>query len=485
LQYQKQAEILIKANTRKGEDFGYEIQGYQQFDFDFIRKNATPRGLSLLSFQADYISYNSVIITSEYITFIAAHPENIVKIYRENGKVYVTSKLSANSEKLTLVEAICLKMIAKSRMPNLLDEVFSGRILEKQKEWMRNFGLSENKAFHEYFYYSFYAERGLLYLPMKKAEGLVPVTEIKGHNMNDLFRNLNNNRLVLDKLQQKTELRELGFVVTKGYHENNQYWNKYDDFYEEDDEDNDHYEIVPIVGKTAKNNPSVFASHIDEYDVETDQQFIVSKCENTVTLLTVIKEMDNNNDNYFHLMKKASDCLLHEKLVFGLAKNASKIRKKNLIEITLSPEQLDVVFELSKNQEFFTLYLKLKKGTELRKRKNLGSKPDDHYFYVDGNIYYFAKTEKVAQMIAQFPEKVKMVASHKDEFFKNVVEPVSKNFAVQFKNNTFKTESIELDFQKKQVFLSEQDQYVVFTPCVEYENNVSAILNTNRQYPCL
>ena len=477
LQFQKQTEILFKSGKRKGKDFGFEIPGYQSINFDFVRKNATPQILSQLTFQADNISYNSVVITSEYITFIAAHPDNIVKFYREDGKVYVTSAKSAGSELLTIAEAICLKMIARSPMPNLLDEVFSGRILESQKGWMKKFGLSENTDFHVYFSYSFSEKRGLQYHPAKNGEGLVPVDKIEDHYISDFLRKINDDLLPLQKLKKKTEQRELGFVLKKGFRNFNPYRYNYDDFYEDDNGDTDRYEIIPIAGKTAKNNPSAFASHINEYDEETDQQFIISKSENAVTLLQVIKEINNNKDNDFHLMRKAYDCLLKEKFVFGLANNAYQIRKKDLIEITLSPELLDVVFEVSKSEGFLTIDLKLKTGTELRKRKKKGTQPADNYFYVNGSTYYFAKTEKVAQMIAEFPEKIKMVDSYKADFFKNLIEPISKNFEMLYKKDTFKTESIELDFHKKQVFLSEQDEYVVFTPCVEYGHNVSAILN--------
>jgi len=148
-----------------------------------------------------------------------------------------------------------------------------------------------------------------------------------------------------------------------------------------------------------------------------------------------------------------------------------------LLDITLSPEPADVVFEVSKKKEFLTLDLKIKLGEELKKRKVFRSKPEDNYIFTSGGTYYFARSGKVAQMIAEFPEQVKMVASFKNEFFNQVVGPISENFEVRFKNGTFKSETIELDFRKKQLFLSEQDEYVVFTPRVEYDYNVSAVLS--------
>ncbi len=58
------------------------------------------------------------------------------------------------------------------------------------------------------------------------------------------------------------------------------------------------------------------------------------------------------------------------------------------------------------------------------------------------------------------------------------MEPVSRNFEVKFKQETFKNEKVELDFNKKQLFLSEQNEYVIFTPRVEYNHQVSAVLNS-------
>ncbi len=189
-------------------------------------------------------------------------------------------------------------------------------------------------------------------------------------------------------------------------------------------------------------------------------------------------EIDENKGSDFQMMKKAFAYLLKEKFVYGLKEGTYRIRKKDLLEITLSPEPFDVVFEVARNKEYLTLNLKIKVGEELRKPENFTSKPADNYFYITGNTYHFAKSLKVAQILADFPKNVKMVAAYKDEFFKKVVMPISKNFEVRYNKGTFNSETVELDFHKKQLFLSEQNEYVVFTPCVEYDHDVSAILNT-------
>ncbi len=475
LQYHKPAVAKSPVSSRNGNHLGYEMPDYQHIDFDFVKRNTTASILSQLVYQVNYIFYNSVEITNESVTFVTSNADANVRFFKEDGKVYVTSPQAAKSSKLSVSEAQCLKLIANSPMPNLLDEAFSGRILASQKEWMKNYGLSESADFKDYFSYTFTEQQGLMYYPSKKGEGLLPVTETANTYISGLLKKLNNEELFLDELPKKREQRELGFVLKKGIGLSAGYRNYYEDFY---DDKNERYQIVPIVGKTRKNDQAELATHIKPYAEEMEAEFIIDKSENAKKLLRLIDELDDDEDDDFNRLKRAFDYLQNEKFVYGLADHANHIRKKDLIEIKLSPEPADVVFEVSKDKDFLYLDLKIKVGEHLRDRKAVKSEPTDHYFYINGNSYHFVKSEKAAEVIAGFPEKVKMVATYKDEFYKQVVEPISENFEVRYKQGTFENEIIELDFHKKQLFLSEQNDHVVFTPRVEYDNDVSATLNT-------
>ncbi len=472
LQPPERSIINLRPDSRKGEMLGYEISDYEYIDFDFIRINASLRILNQLTYAGNYFLFSSVELTNRSVTFIAKHTNNWVKIYKEDEKVYITSSEAVQSAKLTLTEAQCLRMIANSPMPNILGEVFSGRVLEKQKEWMKNYGLPESADFNEYFSYGFDERGGLMYYPSKKGVGLVPVTKNDNHYIYSLLKKLNNDdEVFLNNLPKRKEERELGFVITKGK------WRFRDS--EDDYFDNDHgFTIVPIIGKSAKNNLSILTSHIKEYIEEMDNQFIINKSENAMKLLRLVKEMNNYGDNDFEKWERAFEYLQKEKFVFGLAKGANKIRKKDLVKITLSSEPADTIFEVSESWEFLTMSLKIKTGTALHNRKVEGSLPEDNYFFVNGSTYHIVKSEKVAEVIANFPGEIKMVSTYKNEFFEQVVKPVSENFKIHFEKESFENYSVELDFNKKQLFLSEHEEYVVFTPRVEYDYNVSAILST-------
>jgi SNF2 family DNA or RNA helicase len=70
----------------------------------------------------------------------------------------------------------------------------------------------------------------------------------------------------------------------------------------------------------------------------------------------------------------------------------------------------------------------------------------------------------------------KMPVTHKEIFYKKVIEPLSKHFILEFEEDTFNNESYELDFSSKQIFLSEKDQYLIIRPQVKYDNGKEVIL---------
>ncbi len=251
LKNEKQSQITFSVSNRKGKNAGFEIPDYKHIDFDFVKQNANTNILSQIIYLHNYIQNYTIEISKDSLTFVSTNDGAYVKFFMEDGKVYVTSPMAAKSPKLTSAEARCLAMIANSAMPGLLDEVFSGRIMKTQSEMLRKYGLPESANFNDYFYYGFTKESGLLHYMSKKGEGLVPVTEDGDNYITAILKELNNDELLPDGLPKKTEHRELGFVLKKGVFFD--YYNRYDDYY---DEENDQYKIMPITGKTSKNNPS-------------------------------------------------------------------------------------------------------------------------------------------------------------------------------------------------------------------------------------
>jgi SNF2 family DNA or RNA helicase len=470
---QKESPEAPQPKFRTGKELGLEVRDYQNISMEFIRKNVS----SILFGQLFYLrSFSNCFleISKTEIKFIPDNQNDWVKFYKSGENVFITANSITKYQKLTTLEAQCLYSIATSPVPNFLDEVFSGRIFTKQTELMNSYGLPGKDSFYKYFYFAFTNKEGLVYKTTDIGKGLVPITEYGGHAIAGLLEKINISVPELIEFKKKKEERELGFVIKQriSYSYNFSHSN-YNSNY---NDTGVWFNIVPIVGKTQQKNPTRLATAIKEYKKEMEDKYIIEKSENTARLLHLIEKIDGNSKS-FNLNRQAFDCLLQEKFVYGQRSNSYNIRKMDLTDVDLSPEPVDVVFEVDSDHEFITLNLKMRIGELLQKRKHRSQKAEEHFFHEIGNVIHFVKNEMTAQLFAQFPETLKMVAGYKDEFYNNVVQPLSKNYEIRFNNGTFTTEKVELDFNEKQLFLSERDEYVVFTPCVEYDNNVTADLS--------
>lgn len=475
-QKQEQRTISVPSSPRNGKHNGYELPGYKRIDLELIRQNTPPLLFSQLLYSGWHTVYKWLEIDAQSVTFISDKSDIKVRFFKADGNVYVASGQSLGAQKLTMNEAQCLKLIADSPMPDLLEVVFSGQLQARQSEWLRNYGLPPETDFDEYFSYYFSEQDGLMYYPSKKGEGLFPVTELASTYISEIIKNRESGSLQEELVSPKKDRRELGFVLRKALQWDSSYNRSY---HAPDDVGYGHYEIVPVIGKTPKSNQSSIVSYMKEYDLGMEFQFDISKSGNAINLLSLIDEINRHEQPDFNLVKKAFGYLQNEKYVYGLTGKGFHLRKQDLVEIELSPEPADVVFEVSKNKEFLELELKIKTGQEVQPRKLQPASEGEAFFFVVGNTYHLVRNEKVARTIASFPEKVRMVATHKDEFFKHLLGPLSQDFEIRYGQGTFEHEKIELDFNKKQLFLSEQNNYVVFTPRVEYDQEVSATLSSS------
>ena len=145
------------------------------------------------------------------------------------------------------------------------------------------------------------------------------------------------------------------------------------------------------------------------------------------------------------------------------------------MEVSAIP--VEAFYEVSEDADFIYLDLKLLAGNQKVNLKKLKKAEQGKCFYRIDDVIYAPKNHKTALHIHNFSYPLKMVRSHKDQFFQKVVKPLSKNFEIKFKKGTYRVEPVELDFNKKQVYLSEQNEHLVISPRVEYHQGISVPLN--------
>jgi len=466
----------IIRNSTGGSNF--ELTNYELITPDFINDNISARVLNQLSYYTNFITLISVDITNNRISFLIENDGNevTVEIFSENGKVYISTTEYSQSGQLTTSIAYCLKLIANSNTPGMLGDIFSDKLIEREKEILSNFGFSQEADFETYFYHAFDLKHGLTIERTEETIGAVPLVNKEIDPYTSFINKTSSDELVLESLFSKKEQRDIGFILRLESDEDTLSDDSIRDHY--NGETNQFYNIIPIIGKTNKTG-KILNGNIEEYHGSSD--FQIQKNESTKELLDILEDIQPGIDGpvEFQQRKRAYKNLVKEKFIFGLKPNLYNIKKSNLQPIDLSPIPMDIVFDIWEDVNFIYAELKIKIGDEVLNYTEVDTTRSTNEICVIKDVFYFTKNYKVSQYIANYPGKLKMVKTHKFEFFEKVILPISKDFEINFDDNTFLVETIELDFNKKQVYLSEQDEFIVISPQVEYDNGFSALLHSS------
>jgi len=450
---------------------GFEITDYGVVTENFVRKNCYSQDFFL--YQHDYLEVKKLKFTKKKITlYMDLHGKSFtIHFIHKNDKVYISSDKGQKNDELDYYEALTLLYIAKSGNPNLLDIIFSGYVYEVQHRTLRSYGL-ENEKYEDYFYPSFSSE-GLFNVTNDRADGLLPVENLKEAFLFDLVNKININTDKLDVVETEAgrEKRALGFVIEHGEND--------DGYYQ--------YEgntIKPVIAKLNKAGDALISFFEYYEDVIDISEFDLNISDSTTELIKVCNTLNGNNfeddslRKLYRLQKHAVELLKNERFVYRKIENdyGTKLRKKDLEPVKVSAEPLDAYFEVTSDDRFIHLDIKIKAGKEIIARESLEPTGDNQYLYFINDFLYTVKSFNTGNYLSNLLENHKMVKSHKALFYTEIIKPLAKNIEVVFNTNEYEHETVELDFSEKQVFLSEKEGYIVIVPQVEYKNGMAVAL---------
>ncbi len=450
---------------------GFEIPDYKVITEDFVRRNY--RSQDFFLYQHDYLEVKKLKFTKKKITLdMNLHDRSFtIHFIHKNGKVFISSSEGHKADNLDYFEALTLLFIANSKSPNILDIIFSGYIFEEQKRILESYGLENNK-YNDYFNTLFSLE-GLFTVTNETSAGLLPVKDLKEASLLDLVNKVNKDTDKLDVVEIETgrEKRELGFVIEYSLSDDGYY--QYEENY-----------IRPIIAKPNKAGNALI-SFFEYYENITDiSKFDLNISDNAKELIKVCNTLNHNNfdDNslrkLYKLQKHVTELLKDEKFVYRKTEDDDgyKLRKKDLEPVKASSELLDAYFEVTSDDRFIHLNIKIKAGKAIIERKNLVATGDNQYLYFIGDLLYGVRSLNAGNYLNNLLEDYKMIKSHKALFYKEIIKPLAKNIEVVFNTDEYDYETVELDFSEKQIFLSEKEGYIVIVPQVEYKNGMAAAL---------
>ncbi|MEZ5198233.1 MAG: SNF2-related protein [Bacteroidales bacterium] len=405
-------------------------------------------------------------------------PEFIIKFWHTPEGLNTVCSCGRKVKVFCKHQLFLLSKIGNSQHPDIFNLLLPENLLNIKKEILEIYGLNGGK-FEDYLKLA-YTNFEIDWILKESYKFLIPIKGSETHEKqfeeglkkldSDLFR-----IEIPNPISQKAEKRYPGFAIRV-----------YPTF---DLLMNDEVKIIGICGK--ENKPKTkLVSHIKsitELDLNerlvlnNEQKNLLEKISFFETKKEIIR-FTENDENYiekqvmiFGFLKEILPLLANEKYVFIYTQNNDyiPIRKSNLVPIEISFDNPILEFDITENDQLLQLTPLIKLDGKCFPLEN-SDKTNSHFLFncVD-NTLYLNKSISQSVLISQFAEgKLAMVKSEADRFFDKYIKPLSKHCKINFKTNLFTYKEIVPKPLKKQVYLSEHNEYILFKPIVEYENNI-------------
>jgi len=446
------------------------FQNFQKNDLVKFSKNGKFKIVLHDDFDVENFTYDKNILTFEvrHNKYWGNDYYHVSCIFTDgNLKLYSNQRVNARKNELKSSEWFVLLLLFEHK-DQLLKLLNPEKVLEVKALITAQYGLPA-KHFDKYFKFDFDKKRGLIAYKLKAAEGLL---SIKGQHELDSFikklSQLNDTPALPVKTKHKKD-RLLGFSINV----------------REDLENNEVF-YGAIAAKPNKNKTKLI-SRFNEYDPEFDVDVQVfpeqKKIVDWIFQYQDIEWIDEENlSESFLLSQKIFRAIAQQDFVFYNKKHYFQLRKSNLSPVKLSSEFAQTALVVKQNRQFVSLQAFLKIGNDLIDVSKIDKTRSDYKVVCYNDIFYHLQNIKDTYLIVNYSSPLKIAKAHKDVLYEKVIEPLAKNFEIEFEDETFDYESVIMDYQKKQIFLSEDDDYIIIKLQVVYDHHMEVLLTTEGNY---
>lgn len=482
----KSTEIKASNKTKREPNNFLEI---------FNAENFTKESLNLYNFENDYyFSPNKIEIDSFdqktlTIKLTQRHQFKRIKIAKKKNIYFIKSneyKKAQYSLKPYLFdgEYKFLKYITENN-PTFLYDIFNPKALEITRQTAKKqYGLKTEKELDKYFKFAYSIQDGLTAFLKEGYYGLMPVKQTK---VETNFKNL------LNELTKQTEAtfsikkiakrqHILGFLLIKDYSSNAHPYST----------------IILLKGEAQKKKKGLVK--ISPFNIVDDKKK-TSISENQSSLLDLIKEyeelkyydseIDSNGPFINTKFKSILNLLQKEDFVFYHSSpeyfnhNYHKILKRELQELKIEKEfVVDLSFKISETDDLIQAMPIFKTQSQtIDISKNNKSLASFGTFMIADTIYVCNRFEDFRMYTNIEGNPLTMLNAYQEEFIEQYAMPLSKKWNLEFdKNIPYQITKKDLEPLNKQVFLSEEDDFLIITPQIQYSNDITTKLIENQDF---
>ncbi len=403
----------------------------------------------------------------------AQKPYKVTISYQDNKLIInSTEKTRVLKNSLKPTEFFVLQYFINNK-EKLLSFLDKEQFRQLQEDLTREYGL-DIKDFDKYFGFEIEPKEGIRIYKKEIAKNLISLDPDK-NEISQLIKKLNDlsySPVLKLKQQKKEEENKVGYAL---YYTPNSFRPSY-------------WEYVPFYGKLSKRYKMKFIGNplvISDFAI---RNLILSH--EDLTLIKLIHKFNSvRNESYedsFALSKQIFLELQKQKRVYlydGRYAITNSLRAASLEKTSFSTNFANTFLKITQDKNFVyaRVYCKLDNKTVLLAKVLEDGAIDPNIVYYDG-VFYHWDTPKDYLLSKFYPEGLKVAREHKHILYQKVIEPLSKEYEIEFEENIFNIETVALDYKKKQIYLSEDGEFIIIRLQVVYDNDIPILLHTSGDY---
>ena len=473
----------------------FTIKDFQLITNDIVSKykpDYTNLG-SWQTFETDLFWHNKIhFLVLDTISY--HNPDYFVKFW------HTRDGLKTNCDCGQMVEFLCnhqlaiLTKIANSPQPDIFNLILPNKFEKIEKDILSAYGLA-GQEFNK-FLDLMYEDFQISWVLKPEFNHLLPVVELNNHELQfeNNFKDLDDDRIKIEKpinLSNKTEARHPGFAFRT--------------YKSLDILINDKVEIICFSAKENRSQDKLLSNFKNVNQLNHSGNLILNSNQKTllekISFYENIAKKDNFKDDHdgfteqqlsiFDFLKKAFPLLGNEKYVFKFREDADnfRIRKMDLLPVKVSLDHPELEIEISESELFLEFTPKLCINDTIFSFDKLDPEYSHFLYSCINNTLFLHKSISQSFLISKFSKgKLAMVKSEADIFFEKYIKPVSKHCKINFNTDIFTYKEVIPKAEKRQLYLSEYADFIVFKPIVQYEDELKVqagglgdIINKDKQ----
>ncbi len=422
-------------------------------------------------FFIEKITANKLIVKAEHFYSIVT-----IEIEKKQSRYFIKSNINEPKRKfpkplLYPPEEKLLDFLIENN-PDFLKKVFDKNYKKSfEKKVAEIYGIKNN--FSKYFYIEPDLKTTFIAKFNDEYAGLIPKLDTNRKAFfNDFVKEISQKKQTKDLLPYIHKTRKvyvLGFVLTGK--------SRY----------NDMANIYPVKGKLKTNSKELIklSGYDRDDDIHTQITDNQKKILEYINVLESITDSYTINDSdierYITLYKNIFELLKNEAFVYQSTDDdfdGYKVYKKYLTPVNITDNYvLHTKIQVHKDEELIAA------KTVLFNETLQINNPDKKIEYAVG-FYQYKNKIYVANSLADYKlfanlndTPISMLAEYEGEFIQDYILPLSEKFEIELPENIpYTFDKIYLEPEKRQVFLEEEDDYLIITPQVAYDYEIGTKL---------